>query len=289
MTLTNKNGLPHGFVAACSTEQHNKAGELSATTLLKGVKEIILTRRYWNDIEDDVSNRVWAVFGTAVHALLEKEGDSEFTEETLRTKIDGVSVSGTIDNYNMETGTITDYKTASVWKVQFRDFSDWRKQGLTYAWLLRKNGFPAEKCQFVALLKDHSKTQARRNPEYPQNPVYIYEFDVTDKDIAETEIRIKEKIAEFNSCLFLEEEDIPDCTKEERWAKDDTWAVMKKGRKSAVRVFPSEAEAEAMAETLGAGHYVEFRQGVSTKCLDYCPARAFCDFAQKLQKQEADE
>ena len=43
MTLTNKKGLPHGFVAACSTEQHNKAWELSATTLLKGVKEIILT------------------------------------------------------------------------------------------------------------------------------------------------------------------------------------------------------------------------------------------------------
>ncbi len=289
MTLTNKKGLPHGFVAACSTEQHNKAWELSATTLLKGVKEIILTRRYWNDIEDDVSNRVWAVFGTAVHALLEKEGDNEFTEETLKTEAPGFTVTGTIDNYNMETGTITDYKTASVWKVQFRDFSDWKKQGLTYAWLCRKNGLPAKKCRFVALLKDHSKTQARRNPEYPQEPVYVYEFDVTDKDIAETEIRIEEKVVEVFSYLLLEEEDIPDCTKEERWAKDDTWAVMKKGRKSAVRVFPSEAEAEAMAETLGAGHYVEFRQGVSTKCLDYCPVRAFCDFAQKLQKQEADE
>lgn len=289
MLITNKKELPHGFVIACSTEPHCRPGELSATTLLKGTKEIILTLRYWDAIEDDVSNRVWAVFGTAVHALLEKEGDSEFTEETLRTKIDRVSVSGTIDNYNMETGTITDYKTASVWKVQFKDFSDWKKQGLTYAWLLRKNGLPAKNCRFVALLKDHSKTQARRNKEYPQEPVYVYEFDVTDKDIAETEKRIKEKIAEFVYFFFFEKEDIPDCTKEERWAKDDTWAVMKKGRKSAVRVFPSEAEAEAMAETLGAGHYVEFRQGVSTKCLDYCPVRAFCDFAQKLQKQPEQE
>ena len=80
MKITNKLNLPYGLVKAVSPEPHNKPGEISATTLIQGTKQVILTQRHWNELEDDVSERIWAVFGTAVHALLETEGENDFTE-----------------------------------------------------------------------------------------------------------------------------------------------------------------------------------------------------------------
>lgn len=58
MTLTNKLGLPEAFVLACETGKHNAPGAISATTLLKGVKEIVLAERHWDEIEADVSDQI---------------------------------------------------------------------------------------------------------------------------------------------------------------------------------------------------------------------------------------
>ena len=285
MTITNNLNLPHGLVAAVSPKRHNEPGSLSATTLLKGVKEIILSERHWEEMTDDAANRVWAVFGTAVHALLEQEGADDFTEETLSFEVAGIKVTGRIDNYNMSEGIVTDYKTASVWKVKFREFDDWRRQGLTYAWLLMRNGFPVSKCRFVALLKDHSKTEAARHSDYPQEPVYIYEFDVRESVLCDTEIRIANKVREYLILKDAPDDEIPACTAEERWASPDKWAVMKKGRKSAVRVLDSQEEAEKLAMDDKA-LYVEYRKGASKKCEGYCPCREFCSYWKSLQEEQ---
>ena len=110
MKITNKLNLPYGLVKAVSPEPHNKRGEISATTLIQGTKQVILTQRHWNELEDDVSERIWAVFGTAVHALLETEGENDFTEIEVKQPVADITVTGRIDNYNMSTGTICDYK-----------------------------------------------------------------------------------------------------------------------------------------------------------------------------------
>ena len=54
MKVTNKFNLPQSLVNAVSTERHNKEGCVSATTLLQGVKQIVLTNRHWDELEDDV-------------------------------------------------------------------------------------------------------------------------------------------------------------------------------------------------------------------------------------------
>ena len=285
MIITNNLNLPHGLVAAVSPKRHNEAGSLSATTLLKGVKEIILAERHWDEMTDDAANRVWAVFGTAVHALLEQEGADDFTEETLSAEFGGIRITGRIDNYNMKEGIVADYKTASVWKVKFRDFEDWRRQGLIYSWLLEQNGFPISRCRFIALLKDHSKTEAARSSEYPQSPVHIYEFDVTDEALSEIEQFIRYKTALYLTHKETPDDEIPECSPEERWASPDKWAVMKKGRKSAVRVLDSEEEAQKMAMDDKA-LYVEYRKGESKKCEGYCACREFCSCWKSLQAEQ---
>lgn len=278
MRVTNKLELPAAFVNAVTVKKHNEPGCFSATTLNKGAKEIVLIDRHWDEIEVDAADNVWAVWGTAVHELLENEKDDNFHEEFFKVAVGNSYVTGKVDSYDMERGIINDWKTASVWKVQFEDFDDWRAQGLTYAWLLTQSGLEVKKCRFVALLKDHSKTKAKTDREYPQSPVYVYEFDVTPELLAETEENIAIKVSEIETAYTLADDEIAPCSAAERWADAEKWAVMKNGRKSAVRVFDNSADADAMAGELGNSYYVEHRPAISRKCADYCNCKKFCNF-----------
>ena len=286
MQVTNRLGLPAAFVHAVSTERHNAPHCYSATTLNKGAKEIVLTDRHYDEITVDASEQIWAVWGTAVHALLESEKDDNFHEERFKVAVGNSWVTGQVDSYDMERGIINDWKTASVWKVQFADFADWRAQGLTYAWLLTKSGLEVKKCRFVALLKDHSKTKAKHDASYPQSPVFVYEFDVTAEDLAATEARIIAKVTEIENAYKLGDDDIEPCTLEERWADGEKYAVMKNGRKTAVKLFDNQQDAEAYAGELGNSHYVEHRPAVSRKCEDYCSCCDFCNFYKSMHKGE---
>ena len=286
MKVTNKLNMPAAFVNAVSTNRHNAAGCFSATTLNKGAKEIILTDRHFDEITVDAADNVWAVWGTAVHALLESQPDNNFHEEYFKVPVSNSFVTGQVDSYDMENGVINDWKTASVWKVQFNDFKDWRAQGLTYAWLLQQSGLDVKKCRFVALLKDHSKTKAKNDSSYPQSPVFIYEFDVTAADMEETAARILAKVQEIESAYKLDDDAIEPCSAEERWADGEKWAVMKNGRKTAVKVFDSQLDADAMAGEMGNAYYVEHRPAISRKCGDYCKCKEFCNFYKAMNKGE---
>lgn len=278
MIVTNKKNLPLAFVNAVSVRRHNAPGCFSATTLNKGAKEIVLTDRHYDELETDAAENVWAIFGTAVHALLESQKDDNFHEERFKVPVGNSFVTGQVDSYDMEHGVINDWKTASVWKVIKADFADWRAQGLTYAWLLSKSGLEVKKCRFVALLKDHSKTKAKTDADYPKTPVFTYEFNVTAADLAETEKRIIDKVQAIEAAYKLDDDIIEPCSDAERWADPEIFAVMKNGRKSAVKLCKTQAEADALAGELGNAHYVEVRPAVSKKCADYCPCKDFCNF-----------
>lgn len=281
MKVTNNLHLPEAFVNAVSVERHNKSGQYSATTLNKGVKEIILQERHWEQFTTDAADNVWAVFGTAVHAILEKNGDGNFHEEKFDIGVSNSRVTGVVDSYDMERGIINDWKTASVYKVMKGDFADWRKQGLTYAWLLKQNGLDVRRCRFIALLKDHSKSKAKFDATYPQSPVFVYEFEVTPEELEQTGERITQKVIAIEAAEKMGDDDIAPCSAEERWADPEKFAVMKNGRKTAVRVFDTQADADACAGELGNSHYVEHRPAISRKCGDYCLCKDFCNFYQQ--------
>ena len=283
MIITNEMGLPESFVNFVSNARHNEPGTISATTLLKGEKEIVLTDRHFDEITVDASDMVWATFGSAFHLLMEHQEDDSFKEERFEVPVGKFTVTGKVDRYDLEREILEDWKTASVWKIIYGDFADWREQGLTYAWLLKQNGLTVKKCRFVALLKDHSKAEAKRKAEYPQKPVYVYEFDVTDEELEAVENRIVTKVAKVASAYELEDDKIAPCTAEERWATSDKYAVMKDGRKTALKVCDTKEEAEKLLSELG-GTRIEERKGESKKCADYCPCREFCNFWKSLEK-----
>lgn len=286
MITTNEMGMPEAFVNFVSNVRHNAPGTLSATTLLQGDKQIVLFDRHFDELKQDAADLVWATFGTAFHSIMEKQEDAAIKEEGFEVPVGDWKVTGHVDRYDLEKQILEDWKTTSVWKIIYQSFDEWKAQGLTYAWLMKQAGIEIKRCRFVALLKDHSKAEAKRKPDYPQKPVYIYEFDVTEADLEATEERIRNKIQSVTEAYKLPDDDIPPCTPEERWATATKYAVMKEGRKTAVKVCDDRSVAEAFLASQGSGHYIQERPGENKRCQDYCPCAEFCNFYKSLQPQE---
>jgi len=279
MPITNKMGLPRPLVEMASREYLVRDKVYSVTTLLKGVREVLLERRHRQEIERDVSDMIWMLFGTAVHDVLEQhtEGEDELKESRIQYPVGDYFLTGQFDLYNDKTRTVTDYKTASVWKLIFGDFTDWKRQLLCYCWLLRNIGFDANRGEIVALLKDHSKRDARNKAGYPQMPVQKVVFEFDEADFAECDEWIKERFAALQEGESLADDDLPVCLPAERWNSGDKYAVMKKGRKTALRVLDSRDDALAWMASNG-GDEIVTRRGEDKKCADYCAAKDFCNY-----------
>ena len=289
MNYTNELNLPQPFVEAVKSNHVYKPNRYSVTEVLGGTCEAILKRRYDSDITDDVSQRVWSLFGTAVHKVLQEAEatDTQLQENWLSVPIMGTQyeLSGIFALYDDSTKTVTDWKTCATWKVIFGDFEDWRKQTLMYCWMLRQLDIDARRGEIVAIMRDHNMRKAKTEKGYPKHPVYRIGWDFTEEDFESIEHEIWWWFAEVSHEETVEDDYLEPCSPDQRWHKPDKWAVMKKGRKTAVRVYESEKDARvrAMEENKKADsndlYYVEFREGEDTKCDSYCPVSDFCPFA----------
>jgi len=89
---------------------------------------------------------------------------------------------------------------------------------------------------------------------------------------------IDEKVNALIAHEDLPDDQLPECSADERWAKPDTFRVMKPGNKKASKVEKSLAEAQAWQ--MGQKNPAEFeiinRPGEWTRCEFYCPVRNFC-------------
>ena len=290
MRLTNRLGLPQPIVDAATRDHEYTPKRYSVTQMLKGPREAILARRHSDEIEGDVADMAWTIFGSSMHLLLEQSQESATQLKENYITVDmpnGYVLSGIFDLYDDATGTVTDYKSATVWKVIFGDWDDYREQLLSYVWMLRQIGFDARRGEIVAILKDHSKAKAKFDPDYPDHPFYVIGWDFSDGELAEFGERIAAKFREIERCERLADDDLPLCTPEQRWAKPDQWAVMKQGNKKSSKNFDNEPDAVRYAAKLqeesGRKCTVEHRLGRDQKCLEYCDCRPFCNYGRALE------
>lgn len=70
VTITNKYNLPKTIVDACKLDTHVMAGDISVTQLIDGPRIRILKKKH--DYEEDVSEKLYALMGTALHNILER-------------------------------------------------------------------------------------------------------------------------------------------------------------------------------------------------------------------------
>lgn len=290
MRITNNLGLPQPLVSAVERDHTYKPKQYSVTALLKGTCQSILERRHDDEIEQDVSEMAWLIFGSAVHKVIEEAQETIHQIKETKMVIDlpnGYKLSGIQDLYDDNTKTVTDWKTASVNKVLFADWEDYRTQTLIYCWMLRQIGFDAKRGEVVALLKDHNKGKSLQGGNYPPHPIYKIGWTFADKDFVESKDFIMNKFEDIAICEQMNDEDLPACSAKERWHKDDTFAIMKEGRKSAVRVLNSQEEAELyiINNVLDSKHSIVKREGEDTKCEKYCNVNKWCPYYQRKEQE----
>ena len=289
MQLTNALNLPQPFVDAATSNHTYKHNRYSVTEVLGGTCEAILKRRHQGEGEEDVADRVWAIFGTAVHKVLQEAEatDTQLQENWLSVPIKGTKyeLSGIFDLYDDETKTVIDWKTCATWKVIFGDFDDWRKQTLMYCWMLRRLDIDARRGDIVAIMRDHNMRKAKTEKDYPKHPVYRIGWDFTEEDFDWIEDDINYWFARVANQEKMPDDNLLPCSPDQRWHKPDKWAVMKDGRKRAVRVFEDEEEAVELLNRLketDKGHHMEFRPGEDTRCQSYCSVAQFCPYGRKF-------
>lgn len=285
MKITNNLNLPQPFVSAVNSEYTYTDKRYSATSLLKGTREAILQRRHNDEVTTDVADMVWLIFGSAVHGILEnsQETDTQLKENRVELEMpNGYTLSGIFDLYDDSTGTVTDYKTASVWKVIFDEWDDHRTQILIYCWMLRQLGFDAHTGEIVALLKDHSKSKAKHDASYPQHPVFVKRFEFDDGDFDDIGMWLECRFREIEVAEELPDDMLPVCTPDERWAKPGKYAVYKNENKKATKLCDNEEDALAFIDFHSRNskdkYRVEYRPGTDGKCSEYCSVCEFCNY-----------
>jgi hypothetical protein len=273
MKLTNRQNLPEAFVLAVSNDPYSRGdADISVTGLLKPPKAAVIERAHWDEIEEDVSDRVWALLGQVTHLILERANMTAVAERRLSVEMEGWKISGGMDLYN-DRDVLTDYKLTSVWKLVKGDVADWENQLNLYAVILRANGIEPKQMQIVAILRDWSKREAERDPAYPQAQVVNVPIRLWAPERAERFMR--ERVILHRQARLTG--DLPDCTKEDRWERGECWAVKKVGQKKAMSggIFSTEAEAKAFVG-FDKDKVIEHRPGVSTRCASYCSALPWC-------------
>ncbi len=295
MNFTNKHNLPNSLVKALIGKQYDitkfNPYNVSVTTLINPPRINQLQRRHWHVLEDDASNRLWMLLGTAVHAVLERATDKHsFTEETLRERIGEYTLTGRPDRYDSIAKAVQDYKITSSWSIIFgkkEGKPEWAQQANIYAWLYNKAGFEVKELKIIAILRDWQQSKAWQNKDYPQIPIAIVKLKLWSTE--EQERYIKERIDIHDKARKLADNKLPLCTPEERWAKAETYAIFKvknletgETNKKATKVVDTKKEAnkyiEGMAELNDYEFKVEKREGEDIRCQSYCACNVKCNY-----------
>lgn len=275
MQYTNKLGLPESVANAIISQGSAHRGERFTASGIanNSVRMHQLIRRHKDEITVDVADRYKAWMGSAIHAALEKHvAKNELSEQYLTMEVAGEKISGTADLLTQEGDDyiIQDYKTTSVNKVLFADYDEWKKQLSVYRCLFWEHGFKVGKLQVVIMLNDWYPSKARQEG-YPRTPIVT--ITLVPMTIQDTVQMIEDYVKLVMTYEKTPDDDLPFCTNEELWARGEKFALMRKGRKTAIKLFDKEEEAE---KAKGAtNEYIEHRPPKVARC-NYCDAKQFC-------------
>jgi hypothetical protein len=313
MNLTNKKLLPDVYVRAVNNTMFEKGARNSfgVTTLLRPPQAVEIGRQHWDDISEDVTDRLFQLQGTMRHLLLEKAGqESDLVErffkystkpfEIFEGRSASVDVKCVIDVISAA-GALSDFKNTSVYKVKKQLNApvdpEWLWQLNFNKWIYDKwradneyEGFPEIKeLQIIAESRDWRRGEYRNAPEgeYPQqveviNVPILPANEVYEKLIERLRIHFAQRFNLFDT----------DCTDEDRWMRPQVFAVMKQGGKRAIKLHNNmdEAQGHATNATENAGVFVKGDKAGEPKevysvierpkeyprCQDYCSAAPWC-------------
>ena len=288
VTITNNKGFPLALVKAVENDSYSRGtADRSVTGLLAPPRQAALIERHGDEITEDVSDRTFALYGQLVHLLLERAGEQSrnaINEERLYTNVNGWTISGQTDTLTLtedqRSWIISDYKFVTAYKFK-RDYSGtlvmdegYENQLNLYGHLLRENGFKVDGLKIVAIYRDWSKLEAKRDKNYPQLGAETHDVPLWSEDKAKA--FMEERVRLHQDA----ENDLPECTDDERWAKPDKYALMPNAKSVRARkLFDSEIDATtwAAANNMKTGWVIEHRKGANVRCENYCVVSEWCE------------
>ena len=286
MKFTNINNIHKTLVDyVVKTTYPPQPNRIGPTELINNPLIRLLKVKHWNDLTADVSEFLWSIYGTSIHSQLEKYNTENVIKELkLVLPFGNWTVAGKLDIFDLTGPGILDHKTTSVWSVVY-DHPDWAKQLNIYKAMAVKMGLPeAKKLTVLPFLRDWVSSKAGQDDNYPKCQAMIVPVDSWPLDKCNDYINDRLKLYNQTEDQIL----ATPCTPEERWAKPTTYAVKKKGSKTAMRggVCQTKEDAEAFIARqkpdVKGQCQIEVRKGCSTKCERFCAVREFCPHRSKF-------
>lgn len=295
MRYTNRLGLPESIANAVINDPYTKGpAHISVTGLIGPARKRQLEIQHDDELVTDVADRIWALYGQVVHAILERADEHTadvITERRLFIERHGWTISGQFDRLILKAGgTLQDYKFTSFYTVKDGIKPEYEAQANLYRLMLEEHGYEVSSAEVVAVLRDWSKTKARHSREnfddqYPQAPVVILPARLWSRD--ETETYIRDRLMAHGTA----QRSLPECTDEERWANPPIWKVRKQGNKTASKGHANH-QTRMSAETARQELQANAKKGVvfeivdvrstNKRCSDYCEAAAYCSQWRRL-------
>lgn len=304
------------FLASDSYDYNNDENVISATTLLKPLRQIILSRRvphadYALELVDQMKNRI----GSAVHDAIENawkhnrekalealgypkrvidrikfnptpeelEADPNiipvYMEQRMSRKVGKWTVSGKFDFIG--DGMVQDFKTTGTYSYTKQTNADkYAKQGSIYRWLDPKK-ITQDVLQIHYIFTDWKASLAKSDPNYPRTSFHTQSYDLMSYE--ETDRYIRNKLALIEKYWDAPEEDIPLCDPDDLWQSAPVWKYYRDPNKMtrSTKNFDNAGEAfMRMSQDGHTGTVVEVPGSV--KACQYCSAFPVCSQKDQL-------
>ena len=296
------------FLASDNYEYTDDPNTLSATSLIKPLRQLILSNRV--NVEDattDLISMVQSRMGSAIHDAIERSWvdnhrgalqilgypakiieririnpqPEELTADTIpiyleqraQKKVGKYTISGKFDFVG--DGRVEDFKSTSVFTaINNTNDAKYILQGSIYRWL-NPQLITKDEMAIQFIFTDWSAARARSEANYPQQRTQQRLLPL--KSIQETDAFIRNKLALLDQYWDAPEADIPLCTDEDLWRSAPVFKYYKNPYKMSRSTKNFDTQQEAFmrkAEDGNVGVVIE-QPGQVTAC-KYCAAFSAC-------------
>lgn len=302
------------FLASDYYDHNDDPFTISATTLLKPLRQIILATRVppgdgLVNLADMMNNRM----GAAIHDGIEKAWVTNYAkameaiglpqrvidrvrinpkpeeltedilpiylEQRLKKQLGKWTVTGKFDFVGE--GKVQDFKSTSTFTYKKQVNADkYTQQGSIYRWLDPQLITQSE-MDIHYIFTDWKPAMAKTDPAYPPKRFHKQSFSLMS--LPETENFIRRKIELIEQYWDAPEADIPLCDDDELWRSEPVFKYYKNPAKTARSTKNFDTRAEAMIRMAEDGNVgiVKEVPGQVTAC-KYCPAFAACSQKDQL-------
>lgn len=303
------------FLAADKYDYQPNPQAISATSLMRSIRQLVLTRRADAEfLEADLGAMVASRIGTAIHdgiedswknhyksamlamgypqrvidaIVINPENPDELTEDDFPIYLENRQ-SKKVGNYWINgkydivlNGRVEDFKTTSVFSyINGTNDKKHRLQLSIYRWLNPSIVTePQGAIQYI--FTDWQAMRAKTEAAYPKARYAERIVDLMSHN--EVQAYVEAKIADYERCKDLPETSLPECNDEDLWRRPPEWKYYKNPEKTArsTKNFDNLHDArKRLADDGHVGIVVEV-PGAAVAC-KYCPAFNLCSQKDKL-------